>query len=90
MYSENIDFCLLICASLFSNFSPVDMYHFYNKKKCYLKSTKRGLPGVSVSKTLRFQCRGPGSFPGQGTRSHMLQLRVHMPQLLIISNNSEN
>ena len=24
---------------------------------------------------------GPGSFPGQGTRSHMLQLRVHMPQL---------
>ncbi|TEA25080.1 hypothetical protein DBR06_SOUSAS6010062, partial [Sousa chinensis] len=26
---------------------------------------------------------GPGSIPGQGTRSHMLQLRVHMPQLRI-------
>ncbi|TEA42215.1 hypothetical protein DBR06_SOUSAS6810144, partial [Sousa chinensis] len=24
---------------------------------------------------------GPGSIPGQGTRSDMLQLRVHMPQL---------
>ena len=24
---------------------------------------------------------GPGSFPGQGTRSHMLQPRVHTPQL---------
>ena len=24
---------------------------------------------------------GPGSIPGQGTRSHMLQLRVRMPQL---------
>ena len=36
MYSENIDFCLLICASLFSNFSPVDMYHFYNKTVRYI------------------------------------------------------
>ena len=24
---------------------------------------------------------GPGSIPGEGTRSHMLQLRVRMPQL---------
>ena len=24
---------------------------------------------------------GPGSIPGQGTRSHMLQLRAPMPQL---------
>ena len=24
---------------------------------------------------------GLGSIPGQGTRSHMLQLRVHVPQL---------
>ena len=23
---------------------------------------------------------GPGSIPGQGTKSHMLQLRVHKPQ----------
>ena len=27
---------------------------------------------------------GPSSIPGQGTRSHMLQLRVHMPQLKIL------
>jgi len=26
---------------------------------------------------------GPGLIPSQGTRSHMLQLRVHMPQLKI-------
>ncbi|TEA42750.1 hypothetical protein DBR06_SOUSAS1610279, partial [Sousa chinensis] len=24
---------------------------------------------------------GPGSIPGQGTRSHMPQISVHMPQL---------
>lgn len=27
------------------------------------------------------QCRGPGPTPGQGTRSHMLQLKAHMLQL---------
>ena len=27
---------------------------------------------------------GPGSIPGQGTRSHMLQLSVHMPQQKIL------
>ena len=26
--------------------------------------------------------RGTGSIPGQGTRSHMLQLRDHMAQLI--------
>ena len=26
---------------------------------------------------------GPGSIPGQGARSHLLQLRVHKPQLNI-------
>ena len=30
------------------------------------------------------QCRGPGLIPGQGTRSHMWQLRVCMPQLKIL------
>ena len=32
-------------------------------------------PGGSVAKTLRSQCRGLGSIPGWGTRSHMPQLR---------------
>ena len=27
---------------------------------------------------------GLGSLPGQGTRSHMLQRRVHLPQLKIV------
>ena len=30
--------------------------------------------GSPVSKTPCFQCSGPSSFPGQGTRSHMPQL----------------
>jgi len=38
-------------------------------------------PHGAVAKTLSSQGRGPGSIPGQETRSHMLQLRVHMPYL---------
>ena len=38
-------------------------------------------PGSSVAKIPHSQCRGPGYDPGQGTRSHMPQLRVPMPQL---------
>ena len=32
-------------------------------------------PGGPVAKTLCSPCMGPGSSPGQGTRSHMPQLR---------------
>ena len=35
----------------------------------------RNFPGGPVAKTLSAQCRGLGSIPGQGTRSHMRQLR---------------
>ena len=55
--------------------------------------TKTGnFPGVPVAKTLCSQYRGPGSILGQGTRSHMLQLRVYMPQLQILhaTANSED
>ena len=31
--------------------------------------------GGPMIKTPHTQCRGPGSIPGQGTRSHMPQLR---------------
>ena len=34
-----------------------------------------------VAGTLRSQCRGLGLIPGRGTRSHVLQLRVCVPQL---------
>ena len=38
--------------------------------------------GGTVAKTLHSQCRGPGSILGQGTRSHMPQLkRFCVPQL---------
>ena len=36
-----------------------------------------------MAKTPCFQCNDLGSIPGKGTRSHMLQLRVHVPQLKI-------
>ena len=35
-------------------------------------------------KTLCSKCQGRGSIPGQGTRSHMPQLRVHVLQLKIL------
>ena len=36
-----------------------------------------------MAKNLPSQKEGPGSIPGQGTRSHMLQHRVCSPQLYI-------
>ena len=42
-------------------------------------------PGGPVAKTPHSQCRGLGSIPGQGTRSQVPQLRVHMPPLNILS-----
>ena len=45
-----------------------------------LKIPSRGLPGTPVAKTLHaVNIGGPGSIPGQGTRSHLLQLRVPRP-----------
>ena len=40
----------------------------------------RDFPGGLVAKTPCSQQGGLGSIPGQGTRPHMLQLRVCMPQ----------
>ena len=42
------------------------------------------IPGGPVGKTLCFSAGGLGLNPGQGTRSHMLKLRVHMWQLKIL------
>ena len=41
-------------------------------------------PGSPAAETLCVQSRGPGLIPSQGTRSHMPQLRVHMPPLKIL------
>ena len=45
----------------------------------------REFPSGPMAKTLCSRCSDLGSIPGQGTRSHMLQLRVHMPQPKILS-----
>ena len=52
----------------------------------YQEMPLKDFPGGPVAKTLHSQSRGLSSIPGQGTRSHMLQLlvRVHMPQLKIL------
>ena len=49
-----------------------------------VNNLSRDFSGGTVGKTLRSQHRGPDSTPGQGTRPHMLQLRVHMLQLKIL------
>ena len=41
-----------------------------------LRKFGRDFPGGPVAKTLCSQCKGLGSISGQGTRSHMLQLRL--------------
>ena len=38
------------------------------------------IPCGPVAKTPCFQCTELGSIPGEGTRFHMLQLRLSMPQ----------
>ena len=40
-----------------------------------LKITHRAFPGGPVARTLRSQCRGPGSLPGWGPGSHTLELK---------------
>ena len=46
-----------------------------------------GLPGGPVAKNPCCQCRGPGFDPWLGARSHLLQLRVRMPQLKLTANS---
>ena len=48
---------------------------------CSINKNSRDFPGGPVAKTLSSQCRGPGSIPGQGARSHMLQLRPRAAKL---------
>ena len=45
-----------------------------------IKTMNEELSWGPVAKILHSQCRGPGSISVQETRSHMPQLRVHMPQ----------
>lgn len=57
------------------------------RQKCWL------FPGGPVAKTRPSQCRSPGSTPGQGARSHMLQLRpgaenIHISRLVNLQRSS--
>ena len=47
-------------------------------------------PGVQELRLHTPSAGGPGLIPGQGARSHMLQLRVHMPQPENNNNNNNN
>ena len=47
-----------------------------------IKSRIEDFPGGPVAKTPCSQCRGPGSTPDQGTRSHMLQQRSKIPHVI--------
>ena len=44
------------------------------------KKASEDFPGGSVARFRAPNAEGPGSIPGQGTRSRMIQLRVLMPQ----------
>ena len=65
------------------------MFSFYFCSTQYilraLKLALRDFPGGPVAKTLSSQCKGaPGSIPGWGTTSHVLQLRVCVRKLKIL------
>ena len=45
-----------------------------------LSRSRGDFPGGLVAKTPGSQSRAPGLMPSQGTRCHMLQRRVQMPQ----------
>ena len=68
------------------------LYSILDSRGCREKDTGKGTSGIlgeglpcgPVAKTVFSQCGGSDSTPGQGTRSHMLQLRVFIPQLKIL------
>ena len=57
----------------------------WRQKKRNKKQRLKGLPWWSSGQDCAPNVGGPGSIPGQGTRPHMPQLRVCMPQLKIPS-----
>ena len=59
----------IIIQACKANYTPIKI----NFKKI------KDFPGGPVAKTLRSQCRGPRFNSWSKTRSHMMQLRVHMP-----------
>jgi len=56
---------------------------FCHSKKTNKKIIIKEFSGCPVAKIPHSQCRRPRFNSGQGTRSHIQQLRVHTPQLKI-------
>ena len=62
----------------------------YEKKEYFINNVYAGTsPVVQWLRLDAPSAEGIGSIPGQGTRSHMLQLRVHMLQLKIRSQTNQ-
>ena len=56
----------------------------HHEPDTHWKGDMKDFPGgPALARLWAPKAGGPGLIPGQGTRSHMLQLRVHMPQLKI-------
>ena len=82
---------------LIMNFSFVTQFHKYLEStflelthlemhwRCLNNKTKsQDFPGGPRLRLWAPTARGLGLIPGQGTRSHILKLRVHLPQLKIL------
>ena len=66
-----------LCNAKWNSCLPI----FYIHWKYLSKMQVRDVPGHSVPETLCSQCRGPGLIPGQGSRFHCHNSRLHISQL---------
>ena len=67
---------LLILSTLILLYKWETEAKLHRKWMLDLNSELWDFPGGPVAKTRCSQCKEPGSIPGQGTRSHMLQLKI--------------
>ena len=68
------------------SFSKSFIHVLYRLWRTLAKEVSWDFPGGPGAKTPSSQAGGVGSIPSQGTRSHLPQLRVRMPQLKILHN----
>ena len=68
--------CSLLLIWYFSSLTMEQPHWLWSRnKRKKNKIQSSDFPGGPVAKTCTLRARGPGSIPGQGTRSHMLQLK---------------
>ena len=70
-------YCGIIGNNIYSVFKCASEEQLYILLRKALKQTSLAIQGPESHAS---NAGGLGSISGQGTRSHMLQLRVHMPQ----------